>query len=61
MNYEKLTGGAAVGAALVVWVTHGSTFAVEEIAIMAAGAGAAVTYLVGLAEEFIGRSGGDRP
>ena len=46
MNIERLTGGAAVGAAVVVWATHGREYNVEEIAAMALGLGAAITYVV---------------
>ncbi len=54
MNFEKLTGGAAVGAAVVVWVTHGRDFNIEEIAAMAMGLGATITYLVNLIERMLG-------
>lgn len=50
MNLEKLTGGAAVGAGVVIWATHGREFAVEEVVAMAAGLGAVITYLVSLIE-----------
>lgn len=46
MNVDsKLTGGAAVGAAIAVYLTHGGDYQFEEIAALSAGIGAAVTYL----------------
>ena len=51
MNLEKLTGGTAVGAALVVWYTHGGDWTEVEIGALTAGAGAAITYVVRLAEK----------
>ena len=54
MNMERLTGGAAVGAGLVVFYTHGENYSIEEIAAMATGLGAAITYVVSLAERFMG-------
>ena len=53
MNFEKLTGGAAVGAGVVVWFTHGLDFTVEEIAAMSVGLGAVVTYAAGMVERLI--------
>ena len=54
MNFEKLTGGAAVGAAVVVWLTHGGDWSIEEVAPMAAGLGAAITYVVNAVERLLG-------
>ena len=51
MNLEKLTGGAAVGAGIVVWVTHGGDFNIEEIAAMALGLGSAITYVISRLEK----------
>ena len=53
MNLERLTGGAAVGAALVVLYTHGEEYTLEEIAAMAVGLGAVVTYVANLIEKFL--------
>ncbi len=53
MNLERLTGGAAVGAALVVLYTHGKEYSLEEIAAMATGLGAVVTYGANLVERFM--------
>ncbi len=53
MKFEKLSGGAAVGAAVVVWFTHGADFTLEEIAALSIGLGAAVTYVVTLAERLL--------
>ncbi len=50
MNLEKLTGGAAVGAGVVVWLTHSGDFTVEEIVAMSVGLGSAITYAVGVIE-----------
>ena len=50
MNFEKLTGGAAVGAAVVVWATHGGGWSIEEVVPMAVGLGAAITYVVNFFE-----------
>ena len=57
MKLENLTGGAAVGAALVVWLTHGGDYSMEEIVAMSVGAGSVITYAVGLVERFIGWRG----
>ena len=51
MNFEKLTGGAAVGAGIVVWLTHGGDFNIEEIAAMAVGLGSAITYVISRLEK----------
>ena len=59
MKFDKLTGGAAVGAGLVVWLTHGRDFNIEEVAAMAAGLGAVVTYAVNLFERFLKCMGGE--
>lgn len=56
MKFEKLTGGAAVGAGVIVWATHGMDFSIEEVVTMAAGLGAVVTYIVNLVERFMGES-----
>ncbi len=53
MNLEKLTGGAAVGAGVVVWLTHGGEYNVEEVAAMSLGLGAAVTYAVSQVERLM--------
>lgn len=58
MKLEKLTGGAAVGAAIVVWFTHGGDYTIEEIAALAVGLGSTVTYVVTLAERLLL---GDKP
>lgn len=50
MNMERLSGGAAAGAALAVFLTHGADYSIEEIAALATGFGAAITYLVKLGE-----------
>ena len=55
MKYESLTGGQAVGAALVVWLTHGGEWPVESIAAMAVGTGAAITYIAGWVERIASR------
>lgn len=55
MNLEKLTGGAAVGAGVVVWMTHGGEFTLEEIAAMSLGLGSVITYVVSLVERFLTR------
>ncbi len=53
MKLEKLSGGAAVGAAVVVWFTHGGDFTLEEIAALSLGLGASITYVVNLAERLL--------
>lgn len=50
MNMNKLTGGAAVGAAIVVFFAHGKDFTPEEIVAMSAGVGTAINYVVNLVE-----------
>ena len=57
MNLEKLTGGAAVGAGIVVWLTHGRDFDVAEIAALSVGLGAAITYAVSRVERLMKWSG----
>lgn len=57
MNLEKLTGGAAVGAAVVVWATHGGEFDIAEVATMSVGLGAAITYVVNQVERLLSRFG----
>lgn len=44
MKPENLFGGQAVGGALAVLFTHGGAYEEWEIAVLAAGAGAAVTF-----------------
>lgn len=58
MAFEKLTGGAAVGAAVVVWFTHGKEFSIEEIAALSVGLGSAITYVVGMIERALGTARG---
>lgn len=54
MKFENLSGGAAVGAAIAVFFTHGdATWGKEEVAVLAIGLGAAITYVVGAGERLV--------
>lgn len=55
MQFDKLSGGMAVGAAIVIFLTHGKDFTLEETAILSAGVGTIVTYLAGIANKLLGK------
>ncbi len=51
----KLTGGAAIGAALAVIYTHGFEYTVQEIMALGAGFGAIASYAGHLGDVLFGR------
>lgn len=55
MQFDKLSGGMAVGAAIVILLAHGKDFTLEEITILSAGVGTVVTYLAGIANKLLGK------